>query len=427
MLSEVQPCFQLLRIWPNPELGSSSPASQDLYTFRPVSANCVFRLGRREDLCDVTLLSEKCPELISRIHAELHAERDEDSPTTDWNVSIVDRSTHGTYINNIRISRNQRVELSDSDMVTFGLCDSNQIPEGAEAIQPKSEFCFLFQKVWVRPDEFDAITTPKAQTSCGFRPVSASGKCLKPQMDRQDFANATSSRATVILNSIGSISKFKSQPLTFHPKSQNHPDDRTESTGKLKFSLSCSQKTERLTDTASVSPNKQRPVCQSKTSRNRRKSAHTVLPELEDEIQRFSEEVQHKRQCKSESDIELHLYSPSRKRERDLTEEEENPHKRQRRETRQTDGHTEGAAKGPFTPTGKRRGRPRKTPLGDVCKVFSQTLYAMEQCAAERCHLPQDDTVEWVQCDDCDAWYHVACVGCNYSAVKEADFHCGCT
>ncbi|XP_048472645.1 uncharacterized protein LOC125486981 [Rhincodon typus] len=84
----------------------------------------------------------------------------------------------------------------------------------------------------------------------------------------------------------------------------------------------------------------------------------------------------------------------------------------------------------------KKRGRPRKHPLGSIplgskvmCKVFTHTLYTAEQCAAERCHLPQEDTVEWVQCDDCDAWYHVACVGCNYTAMKEAsaEFHCGCT
>ncbi|XP_042202685.1 transcription factor 19, partial [Callorhinchus milii] len=84
----------------------------------------------------------------------------------------------------------------------------------------------------------------------------------------------------------------------------------------------------------------------------------------------------------------------------------------------------------------KKRGRPRKHPLGDIslgpkvmCKVFTRTLYTVEQCAAERCQLPQEDTVEWVQCDDCDSWYHVACAGCNYTAVKEAsaEFHCGCT
>ncbi|CAM5159562.1 unnamed protein product, partial [Eretmochelys imbricata] len=58
-------------------------------------------------------------------------------------------------------------------------------------------------------------------------------------------------------------------------------------------------------------------------------------------------------------------------------------------------------------------------------RCFSQTLLAAEPCAAPRCRLPQDETVQWVQCDGCDAWFHVACVGCSYSAVQEADFRCG--
>jgi ribosomal protein S27E len=33
-----------------------------------------------------------------------------------------------------------------------------------------------------------------------------------------------------------------------------------------------------------------------------------------------------------------------------------------------------------------------------------------------------------VQCDDCDKWYHVSCVGCRYEQVQDehTEFHCGC-
>lgn len=94
MLSGVQPCFQLLRI------GSSAGDSErDLYTFRPAQSRSVFRLGRAAELCDVTLESAS----VSRIHAELHAEREGSgggggaaAPQEEgWRVHVRDRSSHG--------------------------------------------------------------------------------------------------------------------------------------------------------------------------------------------------------------------------------------------------------------------------------------------------------------------------------------------
>ncbi|XP_005998189.1 transcription factor 19 [Latimeria chalumnae] len=444
MLSEVQPCFQLLRIGPSPVPGSASPVSRDLYTFRPVLPRCSYRLGRRAEVCDVTLVSERDPTLISRVHAEIHAERDGSSSNNtvgEWRVYIVDRSAHGTFVNDVRLRHGQRVELSDGDMVTFGHADAACIPEGSVAAQPEAEFYFLFQKVRVRPEDFDAITTPKAEGLGGFKPVSQAGTGLGSreerirELTRRPMAAA---RATLILNSIGSLSKLKPQPLTFHPE-------------KAKGSLDSRR------GAAQGRTQQQPPSCVGLPSgvvpwqarRNRRKTVHTVLPELEDEVQqRFTDEAsvqQKRRQCKSESDVaELGFHSPlrSRIRERGTNEEPEEEQRRrcrkqqqhvqQKRRRLESGGQTETLREElqrlHVTPTGKRRGRPRKHPLGEVavCRVISQTLYAMEQCAARPCRLPQDETVAWVQCDDCDAWYHVACVGCNYSAVQEADFHCGC-
>eukprot|EP00064_Thunnus_orientalis_P022094 superscaffoldBa00007159_g22277 len=90
MLSGVQPCFQLLRIG-----SSAGDSARDLYTFRPALSHSVFRLGRAAELCDVTLDSTS----VSRIHAELHAEReanggDATSQEEGWRVHIKDRSSH---------------------------------------------------------------------------------------------------------------------------------------------------------------------------------------------------------------------------------------------------------------------------------------------------------------------------------------------
>ncbi|XP_054186317.1 transcription factor 19 isoform X7 [Homo sapiens] len=121
------PCFQLLRI--------GGGRGGDLYTFHPpAGAGCTYRLGHRADLCDVALRPQQEPGLISGIHAELHAEPRGD----DWRVSLEDHSSQGTLVNNVRLPRGHRLELSDGDLLTFG-------PEGPPGTSP-SEFYFMFQQ-----------------------------------------------------------------------------------------------------------------------------------------------------------------------------------------------------------------------------------------------------------------------------------------
>lgn len=93
MLAGVQPCFQLLRIG-----SSDGDSARDLYTFRPALSQSVFRLGRAAELCDVTLDSES----VSRIHAELYAEKEasgegggREHQEESWTVHVKDRSSHG--------------------------------------------------------------------------------------------------------------------------------------------------------------------------------------------------------------------------------------------------------------------------------------------------------------------------------------------
>lgn len=111
MLAGVQPCFQLLRI------GSSAGDSvRDLYTFRPALSQSVFRLGRAPELCDVTLDSES----VSRIHAELHAEKEAgggdaaELEEEGWRVRIKDRSSHGNR---------------DTHRVRLALCSTVKVEE----------------------------------------------------------------------------------------------------------------------------------------------------------------------------------------------------------------------------------------------------------------------------------------------------------
>uniref|UniRef100_A0A3B3ZEQ6 FHA domain-containing protein n=1 Tax=Periophthalmus magnuspinnatus TaxID=409849 RepID=A0A3B3ZEQ6_9GOBI len=329
MLSGVQPCFQLLRI------GSSvGDSARDLYTFRPALNPCIFRLGRAPELCDVTLDSAS----VSRIHAELQAERvtgDDAGGTHDegWSVHIKDRSSHGTWVNEVRLQSGVQWELSDGDTLTFG----------GQSAPGSPEFYFLFQKVKVRPLDFDAITIPKVISD---RKAPAN----------LDLSKLSLNRATVILNSIGSLSKMKGSAWTF--KRSHSLEGTTSDPG------------------SSTSP------LLAVASRSRRKSAHTVL--LEDDS---SDEPR--------GLIPSTLLLPVK------------------------------CSKCIFVSfrCSKRRGRPRKHPLPPL------TVGAIEPCAAPRCKMPQQDTVQWIQCDVCDAWYHIDCLHIDRKKLlrdPNADFHCGC-
>ncbi|XP_052600122.1 transcription factor 19 isoform X1 [Peromyscus californicus insignis] len=232
------PCFQLLRI--------GGGRGGDLYTFHPPSrSGCTYRLGCRADLCDVALRPQQEPGLISGVHAELHAELQGD----DWRVSLEDHSSQGTLVNNVRLPRGHRLELSDGDLLTFG-------PEG-QAGTSSSEFYFMFQQVRVKPQDFAAITVPRSrgEAGTGFQPM------LPPQGAPHRPLSTLSSapKATLILNSIGSLSKLQPQPLTFS-RGGGRPQSLAVPTQPAEVG-------------ASPAP----------PTRNRRKSAHRVLAELDDE------------------------------------------------------------------------------------------------------------------------------------------------
>ncbi|KAH7729044.1 transcription factor 19-like protein [Aphelenchoides avenae] len=49
-----------------------------------------------------------------------------------------------------------------------------------------------------------------------------------------------------------------------------------------------------------------------------------------------------------------------------------------------------------------------------------------DECAHKNCHRPQYDGINWVQCDDCDKWYHSLCIVGEEMEIEAAVFHCGC-
>ncbi|XP_033642051.1 uncharacterized protein C01G6.5-like isoform X2 [Asterias rubens] len=73
-------------------------------------------------------------------------------------------------------------------------------------------------------------------------------------------------------------------------------------------------------------------------------------------------------------------------------------------------------------------GPPAKLPIGAQNEAQMPDV-EFEVCDSYDCCRPTDNTLAWVQCDSCDSWYHVTCVGCDYDSVRKdsASFHCGCS
>ncbi|KAG7254832.1 hypothetical protein CRUP_036113 [Coryphaenoides rupestris] len=538
------PCFQLLRIG-----SSAGGVARDLYTFRPALPSCVFRLGRAPELCDVTLEAAS----VSRIHAELHTQRgagpkEEEGEDGGWTVHIKDRSSHGTWVNEVRLQPDDQWELSDGDTLSFG----------GQSDSPSSEFYFLFQKVKVRPLDFDAITIPKGGQL--LVRTSKTGSRDESWKERRGAAGPVTrgspNRATVILSSIGSLSKMKGSAWSFR---KNHAAAAAASSSSSSSS-STSSSPPLATGISSLLPPSTPPPypplppppapgrpppspswvgrtgpAPSSASRSRRKSAHTVL--LEDDSSDEPRQghggarrpfpagtrtigsyhgavtngnLLHPAHSHSQvafamqRDPDTHLVrlaprgapplprphktaaSPSPTPPSSL-QRSYSPAQRGRRRAHSSpvcsplvvggENYSlaspslrlqgEEPGRGHFSrlylSTSKRRGRPRKHPLpprpslpspsssssSSSCSSSSSSSSssdgsssssddegeggvggAPEPCAAPRCRLPQQDPVQWIQCDVCDGWFHLDCLPAarrkGVLADPNADFHCGC-
>lgn len=72
----------------------------------------------------------------------------------------------------------------------------------------------------------------------------------------------------------------------------------------------------------------------------------------------------------------------------------------------------------------------RRKDKGKVVKVKQEEIVDVEEddddgddelCAAASCTRPQGDEVGWVQCDVCEKWYHLACVGLSPEKAEAMD------
>lgn len=167
----------------------------------------------------------------------------------------------GTWVNDIRLQQGLLKEIFDGDTLTIG----------GQSGRASPEFYFLFQKVRVRPLDFDAITVPKAgsfSSDIKNRIRTCSDRKTDPAVD---ISKLSINRATVILNSIGSLSKMNGSCWTFKKS------EKTTSLNTPVFNALAPPTTPPPFQAIGEISSKSVPP----SSKSRRKSAHTVL--LEDD------------------------------------------------------------------------------------------------------------------------------------------------
>lgn len=166
----------------------------------------------------------------------------------------------GTLVNDVHLQQGILCEIFDGDTLTIG----------GQSGRTSPEFYFLFQKVRVRPLDFDAITVPKAgvfSSDIKNRIRTCSDRKQDPALD---ISKLSINRATVILNSIGSLSKMNGSSWTFKKSDKTNLNTQA-------FTALAPPSTPPPFQTASEIASKSVPP----SSKSRRKSAHTVL--LEDD------------------------------------------------------------------------------------------------------------------------------------------------
>ncbi|XP_071840805.1 uncharacterized protein [Apostichopus japonicus] len=79
-----------------------------------------------------------------------------------------------------------------------------------------------------------------------------------------------------------------------------------------------------------------------------------------------------------------------------------------------------------FSSTTELNARKRKS--DGVLPSAKRTTTEFEVCSASECLRPTGIMIPWVQCDDCDQWFHTSCAGCKFEEVRKssAAFRCGC-
>ncbi|XP_041479890.1 uncharacterized protein C01G6.5-like [Lytechinus variegatus] len=437
-------------------------------------------IGRNTSEVDCFVDSSVHTRLISRQHVEILMEMDENQSPI---LYVLDKSLNGTFVNDIKISSQTKVPLKEGDTLTLGHLRGVQVKQGTFAEQETSEFRFRLVYAPVEEDcTEDGENTPTKRRRKDSPKVSKKTRILHPpDSNVTSPTSQTANRAASIpppflQNSIheddsesgakmaGEKGKTRvdSTPASFLQDSENETLKEEENTqtstkpdssrGRLKRGRGRAAVIGAARGRASTLSGRGRGSSRGLgRGRGRGRGQGDSSRKTEGAPVSGKDARQGASTSKGAEDtFEFELESDSG------GEENSNLHRQLDSICKSLDTSDSDSVKSKAGSSRSSRGRPPKNAASsksepkhtDKKKGESATAtqgvrkkraaapknddddveYNSQPCSAAKCYRPKDRTVTWVQCDDCDNWFHVTCAGCDYNKVKQADyqFFCGC-
>ncbi|XP_070549814.1 transcription factor 19-like [Ptychodera flava] len=363
-------------------------------------------IGRNKDEVDFFLFSSVHKKLISRVHAELivQCKQEIHSPT----YHLIDRSTNGTYVNDVKVAGSAC--LKHGDKITFGHIRGIGVHPGSYSQQFNTEFIFRFEQCEEKRKVGVLPSTPPREVNSVLSMTWNSNSISPLSMIRRTGGPREFRRKgkLLALSSHSNLATPGLRPKLVERDSGVFDNDLFDSDEDDNELLKLAEKIG--VDFAALT---------------------------------VKEDIFH--QWADQSAFSFHSHRAIIKQARRGISSPAGI---------QLDIHFQGYGMTPepapvimpvvmsapaVIATAKRkRGRPagktkkRPTPYEKKKAATKQSAGNLEKewdrCDFYACQRPQDDTVAWVQCDDCDGWYHVDCMGCTYDAVRDTRtaFHCGC-
>lgn len=116
--------------------------------------------------------------------------------------------------------------------------------------------------------------------------------------------------------------------------------------------------------------------------------------------------------------------SPQRERDAITSAEKKAKRRMNREETEISDRGMKLKSKKQRMGSEKRRERKAASVSASDVSQSEDSGEDMTLCPAENCLQPEGEEVNWVQCDCCNRWFHMICVGVSAELAAEEDYMC---
>lgn len=370
-------------------------------------------VGRNPASSDIFLDSNQNKVMISRLHARIISEKDE---AGKHSFRISDTSLNGTFVNDVKIT--DSCDLYPGDTVTFGHLRGAVLNPGIFAEQPDSEFRFAFEKYPTTPPEKGKkLLADKSSCSPEFQkktqrhtsPETGPKTPLLSAAALPELSALVTPGTPVHDTKCSSTHEYTRLPDSMHGKHnwrQHFVSDSSDSEHSdndlVAYASAAVVAMEESDDDIFSIQLPESPKCLTDVH------SHTKQTEA---LHIISGEAKSYAQGKNKSNCKRFKSAKGGDCSRVKIAK-----KRPRKSSLGTRRRTAG-----------RKSSRRRNAMADQ-EEDDQLLY--DTCASVDCVHPHNNqkVVDWVQCDDCDAWYHVICTGLTLRSVqpKTALFHCGC-